>query len=128
MDVSQVEVRCNQCNVSFPAGTRRCMHCGGRTGPSSLSATGGLELSELPQLSDVFEMPGETPTRGPKRAGPLRRRNRPAARKRNRRATPPVDEVEAAEQTGGAGRMAVGGVWLLLALLGTLYRACTGGA
>lgn len=26
-----VEVRCPQCNVSFPVGTRRCLHCGGAT-------------------------------------------------------------------------------------------------
>ena len=24
------EVYCNHCNVTFPAGTRRCLHCGGR--------------------------------------------------------------------------------------------------
>lgn len=26
------EVRCHDCDVSFPVGTKRCIHCGGRTG------------------------------------------------------------------------------------------------
>ena len=25
------EVRCPSCNVTFPVGTRQCIHCGGRT-------------------------------------------------------------------------------------------------
>ena len=29
------EVRCAQCDVSFPVGTKVCIHCGGRTGKSS---------------------------------------------------------------------------------------------
>jgi len=29
----QYEVWCSQCNVSFPVGTRRCIHCGAPTGP-----------------------------------------------------------------------------------------------
>jgi hypothetical protein len=27
----RVEVRCPQCDVSFPIGTKRCIHCGGST-------------------------------------------------------------------------------------------------
>lgn len=30
----EYEVRCPSCNVSFPTGTKKCIHCGGRTGPS----------------------------------------------------------------------------------------------
>jgi hypothetical protein len=26
------EVRCERCRVTFPVGTRRCIHCGGPTG------------------------------------------------------------------------------------------------
>jgi hypothetical protein len=26
------EVRCERCRVTFPVGTRRCVHCGGPTG------------------------------------------------------------------------------------------------
>lgn len=28
------EVRCERCRVTFPVGTRRCVHCGGPTGGS----------------------------------------------------------------------------------------------
>ncbi len=27
------EVWCSTCNVTFPTGTKRCLHCGGRTQP-----------------------------------------------------------------------------------------------
>jgi len=27
---SPFEVRCHRCNVTFPIGTRQCIHCGGR--------------------------------------------------------------------------------------------------
>jgi hypothetical protein len=30
-DTQSWEVRCPRCRVSFPLGTRRCMHCGGAT-------------------------------------------------------------------------------------------------
>jgi hypothetical protein len=33
---SQYEVRCPSCDVTFPIGTKKCMHCGGRTGPSHI--------------------------------------------------------------------------------------------
>ena len=33
---SAYEVRCDACDVSFPLGTKRCIHCGGRTGPGSI--------------------------------------------------------------------------------------------
>jgi hypothetical protein len=33
-DASEYEVRCPRCDVSFPTGTRKCLHCGGATGPS----------------------------------------------------------------------------------------------
>ncbi len=29
------EVYCDRCRVTFPVGTRRCIHCGGRTGSST---------------------------------------------------------------------------------------------
>jgi hypothetical protein len=30
------EIRCYECDVSFPVGTKRCIHCGGKTGPRSI--------------------------------------------------------------------------------------------
>ena len=32
------EVYCQRCRVSFPTGTRSCMHCGQPIGPSALDA------------------------------------------------------------------------------------------
>ena len=44
------EVRCHRCNVSFPPGTKVCLHCGGRTGepaaPVLLSALGALTRAD----------------------------------------------------------------------------------
>lgn len=34
---SPFEVRCPRCNVTFPVETRKCLHCGGATAPSSHS-------------------------------------------------------------------------------------------
>ena len=31
-ETSPYEVRCPRCSVSFPVGTRSCLHCGGRVG------------------------------------------------------------------------------------------------
>jgi hypothetical protein len=42
------EVRCHQCNVSAPLGTRRCIHCGGR-----LSGKQGLQRAILTGLLEA---------------------------------------------------------------------------
>ncbi len=50
---SAFEVYCQRCNVSFPIGTRRCVHCGGRTArqrgfvPSSRMAESPLEIAQI---------------------------------------------------------------------------------
>jgi len=46
---TRFEVRCPSCNVSFPVGTRRCVHCGGRTGESLGARVSGLRSSQ-PEL------------------------------------------------------------------------------
>jgi len=38
----EFEVYCPHCRVTFPVGTRRCLHCNGRVGPR----TSGAELPE----------------------------------------------------------------------------------
>lgn len=48
------EVYCHACRVTFPVGTRRCLHCGGRLG-----ARGGMPFRGPPVL-------------GAPRPGPLR--------------------------------------------------------
>jgi hypothetical protein len=40
-EISAYEVRCPRCDVSFPVGTRKCMHCNGPTG-----AHGRVQLLE----------------------------------------------------------------------------------
>ncbi len=42
--MSEYEVRCSQCRVSFPLGTRRCMYCGEKIGQSAAAP----ELASLP--------------------------------------------------------------------------------
>ena len=39
-EAHEFEVRCPSCDVSFPVGTRRCLHCGGRTGPPRFQVAG----------------------------------------------------------------------------------------
>jgi hypothetical protein len=39
--MSPFEVRCYACDVSFPPGTKRCVHCGGPTGPPRDPAEAG---------------------------------------------------------------------------------------
>ncbi len=84
----KVEVRCYRCDVSFPIGTKVCLHCGGRTGaPPVLSLP--VELQEQDGID-----PEDLIQEGVSKRSPL--------------------------------RLAVGGIWLLLALVGSLFRACTG--
>ncbi len=37
--MSQYEVWCSACSVTFPTGTKRCLHCGARTQPERLRAS-----------------------------------------------------------------------------------------
>ena len=65
------EVRCLNCDVSFPVGTKRCLHCGGRVGAS------GRSIPELgDSLSTLFPEAGteEDATHGREAMGPLARR------------------------------------------------------
>ena len=58
---TQYEVRCLRCNVSFPPGTRRCLHCGGRTGrppPVTMDMP-----SPVPDGEPEEEMPGGSAAR-----------------------------------------------------------------
>ena len=45
------EVYCGRCRVSFPVETRRCVHCGGPTGPAL--AAGGLRAGRAPVQAPV---------------------------------------------------------------------------
>lgn len=82
------EVRCNACDVSFPLGTKRCVHCGGRTGPSSIfqqqiapdpqvvfAPTIELDPNQYPEMStdtaDPMDMLEGRPEEGDKRRGSI---------------------------------------------------------
>ncbi len=47
------EVYCPQCRVTFPIGTKQCMHCGGRIGHGRFQAA--LDLPPLSEGGSVEE-------------------------------------------------------------------------
>src|SRR5262249_60861160 len=49
------EVYCARCRVSFPVGTRRCVHCGGPTGPSRAPASATARLGTPPAVEDALD-------------------------------------------------------------------------
>jgi len=62
--IPSYEVRCPRCDVSFPVGTRKCIHCGGPTGTVDQAVT--LESLLHPSTAPVdeyadpeFEVPGQ---------------------------------------------------------------------
>lgn len=92
------EVRCERCSVSFPPETRRCMHCGGPTSRARPEVVSGGQV--------VIHRQG-----GPEALGP--------------------EELAGADPESTSRtplRIATGLVWILVAVGGALYRACTGGA
>jgi len=96
------EVRCDDCDVSFPPQTRRCLHCGrplrGR----------GSRRARAPSPT----LPGPEPVEGADGAPePID--------------LEPEDEYEARPRSGL--RMGMNAVWLLIALGATCYRMCAGG-
>jgi len=44
------EVRCERCRVTFPVGTRRCIHCGGPT--SGSAGKPGLRFEPAPETGE----------------------------------------------------------------------------
>lgn len=55
--LSQYEVRCFRCDVSFPVETRTCIHCGGATSAASESA-GSAPVFEFGSRSGAENAPG----------------------------------------------------------------------
>ncbi|MCS5638503.1 MAG: hypothetical protein NZ990_18460 [Myxococcota bacterium] len=105
-DVSRFEVRCPSCDVSFPVGTRRCFHCGARTGPSrfrSPDVPPTLVGSDRDREED-FQLPFEA-VGNPE---------------------PIADEPP---RTVKRGRLNAGVslIWIVMALVFALMRACGGG-
>lgn len=92
------EVRCQPCDVSFPVGTRMCIHCGERIGRGGLLRLGPLSDAdgELRELG-ADEMPFEP-------------------------------EVEVEEPPRGRfARIGVTLVWLIVVVLSSIARSCQEG-
>jgi len=49
----EYEVHCHHCDVSFPVGTRHCVHCGGRIRKGGLAPQGAVRAVPV----DVFTTP-----------------------------------------------------------------------
>jgi hypothetical protein len=90
--MAMYEVRCETCRVTFPLGTKRCLHCGGRLG----------SRESIPPFSAVFSESAEL--------------------------DPELLNEGEAEQTGRRGptRLVMSLIWVLLAVVGSFYRICTG--
>jgi hypothetical protein len=94
------EAWCPSCAVSHPPGTKRCLHCGGAVMP----------------LRPVVGMRSATTTAPP---GPIEMATAPA--------TAEAAAGEAAERATAARPMRIGiaTIWIVLALVGSLLRACS---
>jgi hypothetical protein len=65
--VSPYEVNCTRCRVSFPVGTRSCLHCGQPIGRATPAAA---VLARRPEATGEDEDPQDFPVRGLK-ASPM---------------------------------------------------------
>ena len=100
------EVRCSPCDVSFPVETKRCIHCGGRLGKlaprlQGVEGLAGFELgSGLSQSTPASEASSE--------------------------ALSPAEREESEAPTGRFGFLRGGMtlVWIVLAALYSILRAC----
>ena len=101
------EVRCHECDVSYPVGTKRCMYCGNRPGQRSLF-TRDLAPDPLTDFAPLGDL-----------------------------ATPEVSHVpstldyeeedEEGTQRGGSVFRAFGNfTWIILFAVITIYRWCAG--
>ena len=58
------EVYCYSCKVTFPVGTRQCIHCGRPIGGSPLSRAGAPPITPgAADLPEEIEMPGQISVR-----------------------------------------------------------------
>lgn len=53
------EVRCGRCDVSFPVGTRSCIHCGGPTGAAAGFAAQEVVVAPASDTSHAPPLPPE---------------------------------------------------------------------
>jgi len=119
------EVYCRSCNVSFPVGTRQCIHCGGATTahdsrPGRLSGFAPLGSRELdPELDDA--MPFRVLTEEEAEAQGISAMDGQLS---------PFDDVEQASEQPGPGRSLLRSlgslIWIALLIAFSLYRGSCG--
>jgi hypothetical protein len=105
------EVRCDHCDVSFPVETKRCIHCGGRTGLRSI-----FQQEIAPDPGVVFAPtlnPDQLNRQPPQEIDPIDARSELP------------EETEDERPGGSMFRLAGNLSWILLFAALTLYRACT---
>lgn len=104
--MSSYEVRCPRCDVSFPVGTRKCIHCGGATGqPDKVAILESLvqtSTSPVDEFSDPMEFIPDQDER----------------------------ELEVSDEPSSVGRSLIrslgGLVWVIVLIGFTLARNCGG--
>jgi hypothetical protein len=116
------EIRCDRCNVSFPPETKVCFHCGERLGPRR------QVLDSAPTLEEAFKhlMP----------ADPTSKNSDPNLLNASR-VSPGVayesgpiagqEQEQEQEPRSTKARLLGNFVWIALAVVFTVYRACNGG-
>lgn len=115
MSVSDLyEVRCNPCEVSFPPGTKRCLHCGGRIGGRLRQAPPAPVMrSQNEPPSDFLAHQADSPPEG-------RRIDL------SELAADSEDEAQSSSPRRAI-RLGVNVLWILGALVITLAQMCRGG-
>jgi len=105
-EAHKFEIRCPSCDVSFPPETRRCLHCGGRTGPARFQVAG--LPPELLTRDRASESDSSPPFDGEISALPM-------------------GDPEPGKTVGGWLKAGGSLVWIGLAVVFALMRACGGG-
>ena len=93
------EAWCPSCRVTHPPGTRRCLHCGGPVSPQR-PAEGGATPAPVTRPGSASPWP-----------------------------TQPDDDEQAAEPAAAARplKIAMAGLWIVLAIVTGILRSCTEG-
>jgi len=122
------EVYCPSCKVTFPIGTRRCLHCGGRVIAPDRRQTAASMIPIRPA-----ETAGRRPPLPSGSAGREESRRRPTLEELAEAAVPgtapgrrfPDDEVDEMLPTRRFSLTTT--LWIVLALTGAAIRMCGGG-
>ena len=105
------EVRCPRCDVSFPPETRRCVHCGGKTGTARSGAARAVRPREFDESTDLASIAVGMDVDGqPIRTQPLIE-----------------DSEEETTSRGGWARSAMTLLWVAAAIGFSVLRACQEG-